>query len=155
MRFKLMNFSHLQLNQLRVPELSGTLAQLPDVGHLKMNTFGLTYLDIDDNYIHQIFPLIPDVQATKPEYFGNGLVGAHISVFYAAEDIVCDVFDLNRAHHFSVTGLYSAMIETKKYYVLKVKSPSLIAVRRRYGLSDKLLFKNYWIDLHITVGLVW
>lgn len=147
---------HIQLSmkQLNVPKLFDTVAQLSMKGHLKMNAFGLTYLDIDDNFIHQIFPLIPDMLAMKPEYFGDDLVGAHISVIYPEEDISCYKADLNKEHDFAVTGLFSAVLENKKYYVLKVKAPSLISLRRRHGLSDKLVFKNCLIDLHITVGVV-
>lgn len=150
-----MMHSQLSMKQVNVPKLLDTVAQLSMKGHLKMNAFGLTYLDIDDNFIHHIFPLIPDMSAMKPEYFGEDLVGAHISVIYPEEDIPCHKSDLNKEHDFVVTGLFSAVLENKKYYVLKVKAPSLISVRRRHGLPHKLLFKNYLIDLHITVGVAY
>lgn len=150
-----MTHSQLSMQQLSVPKLLDTVAQLSMKGHLKMNAFGLTYLDIDDNFIHQIFPLIPDMSAIKPEYFGEDLVGAHISVIYPEEDISCHKSDLNKEHSFTVTGLFFAVIENKKYYVLKVKAPSLTSLRRRQGLPDKLSFKNCLIDLHITVGVVY
>jgi hypothetical protein len=146
--------TQLSMKQLSVPKLFDTVTHLSGKGHLKMNAFGLTYLDIDDNYIHQIFPLISDMSVMKPEYFGKDLVGAHISVIYPDEDISCHKADLNKEHGFTVIGLFSATIENKKYYFLKVKAPSLISVRRRHGLSNKLFFKNFWIDLHITVGVV-
>ncbi len=149
-----MTHYQLSMKQLSVPKLFDTVAQLSMKGHLKMNAFELTYLDIDDNFIHQIFPLIPDMSAMKPEYFGEDLVGAHISVIYPDEDIVCHKSYLNKEHEFAVTGLFSAVLDNKKYYVLKVKAPSLISLRRRHGLSDKLVFKNCSLDLHITVGVV-
>lgn len=148
-----MNNAHMSINTLSVPKLFDTVAQLPTIGQLKMNSLGLTYLDIDDNYIHSVFPLIQDPTATKPEYFGEDLVGAHISVIYPEEEIICHKEDLNKEHHFAITGLFSAVLEGNKYYALKIKSPSLISVRRRHGLTDKLFFKNNWIDLHITVGV--
>lgn len=150
-----MQNAHLRMIHHSMPSLLDVVSQLPTVGVLKMNTLGLTYLDIDDNYIHQLFPLIEDKDAMKPVYFGDGLVGAHISVIYPAEEMLCHGNDLNQQHHFSVSGFYSAIIENKKYYVLKVKAPSLTSVRRRCGLPDKLFFKNYWIDLHITVAVVY
>ncbi len=148
-----MNNSLLAINTLSVPKLFDTVAQLPTIGQLKMNSFGLTYLDIDDNYIHSVFPLIPDHHAMKPDYFGDDLVGAHISVIYPDEETICHKEDLNKEHHFAITGLFSAVLEGTKYYALKVKARSLISVRRRHGLTDKLFFKNNWIDLHITVGV--
>lgn len=149
-----MNNSQLSMSTLSVPKLLHTVAQLPTTGHLKMNSLGLTYLDIDDDYIHTLFPLIRDGYAMKPEYFGEALVGAHISVIYPEEDIVCHREELNKSHHFAITGLFSAVLEGKKYYALKVKSPTLVSVRRRHGLPDKLFFKNHWVDLHITIGVV-
>jgi hypothetical protein len=149
-----MMHTQLSMKQLSVPKLFDTVTHLSGKGHLKMNAFGLTYLDIDDNYIHQIFPLIPDMSAMKPEYFGENLVGAHISVIYPEEEICSYKADLNKEHYFTIIGLFSATIENKKYYFLKVKAPTLVSLRRRHGLSDKLSFKNYWIDLHITVGVV-
>ncbi len=148
-----MRNSQLTMTRHNIPQLGDYLSKLPKIGSLKMNTLGLTYLDIDDNYIHHIFPLINDNTAIKPEYFGDGLVGAHISVIYPTEETSCHENDLNQQHQFSISDLYSTIIENKKYYVLKVKSPSLTSIRRRCGLHDKLFFKNYWIDLHITVGV--
>ena len=145
--------SQLTMSRHNILQLNDSLSKLPKTGLLKRNALGLTYLDIDDNYIHQIFPLIKDNEIMKPEYFGDDLVGAHISVIYPSEETLCHAAALNQQHLFSVSGLYSGIIENKKYYFLKVKAPSLTALRRRCGLEDKLFFKNYWIDLHITVGI--
>lgn len=153
MEYQCMHNSKLTTIHHKIPQLAEYLSKLPTMGYLKMNALGLTYLDIDDNYIHEIFPLIDDNKVMKPEYFGDDLVGAHISVIYPAEDTLCHAVELNQQHYFSVSGLYSAMIENKKYHFLKVKAPSLTVLRRRRGLEDKLYFKNYWIDLHITVAV--
>lgn len=150
-----MQNANLKMIRHSFPGLSDVLSQLPTVGSLKMNALGLTYLDIDDNYIHHISPLINDKDAVKPDYFGDGLVGAHISVIYPSEETSCHEIDLNQQHQFSVSNMYSAIIENKKYYVLKIKAPTLTSIRRRCGLPDKLFFKNYWIDLHITVAIVY
>src|ERR1700761_8265717 len=112
--------SQLTMSRHNILQLNDSLSKLPKTGLLKRNALGLTYLDIDDNYIHQIFPLIKDNEIMKPEYFGDDLVGAHISVIYPSEETLCHAAALNQQHLFSVSGLYSGIIENKKYYFLKV-----------------------------------
>lgn len=148
-----MNKQHLSITPVDTPNLSKIVASLSHMGKLEVTDIGLVYLNIDDNYIHHLFALLPDNQAIKPDYFGPNLIGAHISVFYPEENIHCINDDLHQIHHFNVLNLFTANLDSKKYYALKVFSPSLLALRRRYGLTDKLSFKNHWIDFHITVGV--
>lgn len=149
-----MNKPVLSMTQLVAPHLEAVLAPLSRTGKLCVTDLGLTYLDIDDNYIYQTFPLITNPQATLPDYFGENLIGAHISVIYPEEGIQCSNEDLQKPHHFTVSHLFTALLEDKRYYILKVQSPTLTALRRKYGLADKLCFKNHWIDLHITVAVI-
>ncbi|WP_408011819.1 hypothetical protein [Rickettsia bellii] len=44
-------------------------------------------------------------------------------------------------------------MENKQYYVLKVSSPSLISLRKKYQLPPQLNFKGYKVSLHITIAI--
>lgn len=81
-------------------------------------------------------------------------MGAHITVIYPEEspNIHIQLKELNQIHHFSIKDLVMAEIGPKNYYVLLVESPSLLALRRKYALTDLLNFKGYGIDFHITIA---
>ena len=126
---------------------------LPHVGKLKTTLLGLTYLSVDNNYVHRVFALINDKELTKPDYFQPSGVGAHISVIYPEEKIKIPSSELNQDYLFEIIGLFSATLADKFYYVLKVDAPTLVSLRKRYGLSEKLRIKNHLVDMHITVGV--
>lgn len=124
------------------------------VGKTAIAENNLAYLKIDDQIIHQLFPLLPQINAIrKPDYFGAGLVGAHISIIYPEEKIVIAKSDLGQMHQFEIKGFYQATLGVKNYYVVMVKLPALVALRKKYGLPEYLCFKNYMIDFHITFGV--
>lgn len=139
---KLHNVPLLQAAQILEP--SGVLARTKN---------NLIYLDIDDAYIHQLYPLLNREEAKKPNYFGPTLIGAHISVIYPEETFIFDEEDLGKKYQFQIKELVIAEINLKNYYVLLVQSPRLLVLRNKYQLPDQLNFKGYWIDLHITIGV--
>lgn len=127
--------------------------KLKPVGKLKISPDNLIYLDIDDDYIHQLHPLLPDPHTTKPDYFGENLIGAHISVIYPEENTVLEKIDLGNEHSFKIKQLFSAILSSKRYYALSIFSPSILQLRKKYCLPPTLLFKNHSVDLHITIGV--
>lgn len=139
-----------QLNQLNT-----ILQKLPASGCLCAKA-DYVYLDIDDRFIHDIYPLIQNPHAEKPRYFDKDreYMGAHISIFYPEENIDIKPKDLGQIHSFSVKDCVMVDIWGKKYYALRVHSPTLVALRQQYGLGEKLIFKESLIDLHITVAVV-
>ncbi|HEX4045091.1 MAG TPA: hypothetical protein VHZ76_05435 [Gammaproteobacteria bacterium] len=141
------------IEKLNIPELLNTASYLPSNGKLAISDNNLIYLDIDDAYIHQLFPLLENQQIKKPDYFGGKSAGAHITVIYPEENKIINDDDFNREHNFIVKDIVTAMIGLKTYYVILVESPSLLKLRRRYDLSDKLCFKGYSIGFHITIGV--
>jgi hypothetical protein len=143
----------LPVTQLERPELERVASTLKASGRLAESFGGLAYLDIDDAYIHQLFPLLKEPQAQKPDYFGDGSIGAHITVTYPEEGVLIRKEDLGQEYSFKVVGISTAELGLKKYYVLQVESPELLALRRRYGLPDKLQFAKQWVDFHITIGV--
>jgi len=146
-------FPRPHYEEINAPNLNKILATLPTKGLLHVSPRKLTYLNIDDNYIHQIFPLIPNPQANKPDYFGEGEMGAHISIIYPEENNVAANNELNKEHAFSVQGFFTAIINQKRYYILRVHAPSLLEVRKRQQLPEYPYFKDFSVDLHITVGV--
>jgi hypothetical protein len=138
---------------ISIPTFKEICLNLPFAGKFMVSSNNLAYLDVDDEFIHQLFPLLGNKKIIKPNYFGVGSVGAHITVAYPEEGIRFDKGDLNREHNFQAKDVVAAEIGSKIYYVLLVESPSLLKLRRQYNLSDMLCFKGYSIGFHITVGV--
>ena len=135
-----------------IPHIIKTVRQLSTSGKLAVSSNRLIYLDIDDNYIHQAFPLLQNKAINKPNYFGEKSAGAHVSVIYPEEKQMIDKSDLNKEHEFIIKNLVAAEIGHKIYYAILVESPSLLQLRRKYGLPNLLNFKGYLIGFHITIG---
>lgn len=141
---------------LHLPKLLKEAKQLPQSGYLKMVAKDhYSYLNIDDNYVHQLYPFLQDEdkEIQKPRYFGDGLVGAHISVIYPDEKKVLKPEDINKEHAFEITNVMTMDIDAKRYFVLGINSPSLVAVRGKYKLPELLSFRTYSVQMHITIGV--
>jgi len=153
-----MKHKQLKFEKLTIPDLLDAALVLPTAGSLAISLNNLVYLNVDDNYIHQLYPFLKIFhdEIEKPDYFGPDLIGAHISVIYPEENPIYNNNDddVGQVHHFQVTGLYTAKLGLKKYYVLGIEAPSLLLFRRQRGLCEKLHFKDHSIGFHITLG-VW
>lgn len=145
--------NEIQCNKINDLALLARASQLSTIGRLACSKENLIYLDITDDYIDCLLPLITMSGVKKPKYFDGEGIGAHISVIYPTEFIMPPTFTKGEQHRFQITGFYSAEIEQKHYFVLGVSAPSLLAIRKLNGLSNELLFKNYRVDLHITIGI--
>lgn len=133
--------------------LIDTASKLDNVGYLVKNEANLIYLDIDDNYIHQLLPLLGDKKIKSPDYFSEHIIGAHISVIYPNELKPITDNELGSKHYFKIKEAYTAKLDLRNYYVLTVDAPSLLELRRKYALPDLLCFKNYGVEFHITIGV--
>lgn len=143
----------LPIKKLDNDKLISAASKLASVGYLAVTEHNLVYLNIDDEYIHQLFPLLEGKKIEKPDYFGENLIGAHVSTIYPEENKLIMNEDLGEKHRFKVKGAYTAKLDTKKYYVITVDSPSLVQLRKKYELPQLLCFKNYLIEFHITIGI--
>jgi len=101
------------------PKLLNRALELPSTGYLFTSNENLTYLDIDNQYIHQLFPLLKNKRLKKPNYFGGELIGAHISAIYPEENVKIHKEDLGQKHEFKVIGIFTAKLELKKYLFAK------------------------------------
>lgn len=142
--------------RLIFPELLYQAKHFKIEGTLALSLSGLVYLDIDDNYILELFPLLHTKyqEVARPDYFDMDAIGAHISAVYPEENRRIPDEELGKKYQFKIMGLYSVVLNNKKYYILLVNSPSLLIFRAKYGLPNQLKFKGYGIDLHITIGKV-
>ena len=140
------------LKNLPNPTLLQSAFALPKKGTVKRSPNKLIYLDIDNNYIHDLFPLLKNPNLTKPNYFNKDSAGAHITIIYPEETHRFKMEDLNQEHKFIIKDLISVEIGNKIYIALLVESPTLLALRRKYGLPDLLSFKGYKIGFHITIA---
>ena len=147
-----MSKKFLQFNRLSNADLLAKAKSLPPQGYVQKTPSGLIYLKIDDDYIHRLFPLLTAENKVKPDYFGCEGIGAHISLIYPQENFYCSPFYLDMIYSFALDGLYEAKVKENTYYVLRILSTSLSALRRQCGLPLKLNFDGYNIDLHITIG---
>jgi len=138
---------------LTLPKLIEASKRLSTKGDTQVSENNLFYLNIDDAYIHQLFPLLEDKRIQKPAYFGAKSAGAHITIMYPEEYKKIQRQDLQQEHKFLIKKLVSAEIGAKTYYVLLIESPSLLSLRRKYNLPDLLNFKGYSIGFHITLGV--
>ena len=144
---------NLITSYLERPDLIKEANLLPCYGVLKKTLSNYLYLDIDDRFIDQIFPLLGKPELTKPDYFTD-YIGAHISVVYPDESIaIKDKINLFETHYFKVEGIFYAKIANKTYYALSVNAPSLSLIRKQMSLQIKPCFKGYMIDFHITIAI--
>ncbi|HSW70015.1 MAG TPA: hypothetical protein VLI69_07705 [Gammaproteobacteria bacterium] len=137
---------------LNLPKIIDAAQRLPLHGKTHLTENNLFSLKIDDDFIHQLLPLLKDDRVKKPNYFGEKSAGAHITIIYPEENKNINMHDLQQEHCFLVKDIVTAEIGLKTYYALLVESPSLLKLRKKYGLPDLLSFKGYSIGFHITIG---
>jgi hypothetical protein len=145
----------MDIYQLKVRDLEESIKSLPKQGKIKIKFNGFSYVDIDDDFIHRVYPLIQDQAIAKPDYFDSKAdnIGAHISIVYPDENILLPQSEEDKLISFAIEGLYVADLSDKQHYALKVSSPELIDLRSRYGLPEKLNLSGVWVDPHITVAV--
>lgn len=122
---------------------------LPQEGVLIQKTDGYVYLKVDDNYIHQLFPLLglEEEGYTEPPYFrSKEAPGAHISLFNESERIRPE--EIGKIFPFTLEKIVIVKPAKDTYYaVLQVNAPALEALRKKYGLNPKLQGHEYHITL--------
>lgn len=137
------------------PDLLARAQRLPLSGHLEMTADDLVYLNISDQFINELFPLLSNEESKiiKPDYMGPNLIGAHISVIYPEEGQPKSLEELDTLYDFQPIDLFSTRLGKKIYYAIRVLAPPLIELRGKYGLAPLLSFKHQLIPLHITIGI--
>ncbi|MCB1135897.1 MAG: hypothetical protein KDK78_06495 [Chlamydiia bacterium] len=132
------------------PIALGEAVILPSEGILKQKENGFVYLDVSNDLIDSVTPLLDYPGLLRPRPTASRSMGAHISVFTEQEEISPE--ELGASFAFSVKEIRSFTLHTrdglKKLWVVAVSSPELESLREKYGCSP--LLKGY--DYHITLG---
>jgi len=140
---------------IEIPNLSEALGILSARGFIKFDSSGFLCVDIDDDYIHRIFPLIKIDHLGKPKYFDEktNFIGAHISIIYPEENPATSPNITDTLCDFKIVNLFHARLEDKSYYALKIIAPELTNFRIKMGLSKQLTLKGCTVPLHVTVAV--
>jgi hypothetical protein len=131
--------------------------KLPSVGTLKQTEDGLIYLDLDDAFIHSLFPLIEEECIEKPPFFfGRETLGAHIGAILPTEsnNMLKTFFqELGQAFTFTIKGYYATTPESwkgvEKVWFLSLSCPELELLREKYRLPSKIGGNDFTIPLAI------
>jgi|3_EtaG_2_1085321.scaffolds.fasta_scaffold60318_2 hypothetical protein len=133
----------------------GRLKSVPLYGKLKQANDGYVYLDVSNNFINGIFPLIRDEGIEKPPYFQGKYqrIGAHVSVVSSEEaDMFEDIEEIGEEFSFKLGSLKSVEPERwpdmDRVWFVQIESSELKQLRRKYGLPQKLNGHEF----HITVA---
>jgi hypothetical protein len=125
--------------------------QFSHQGVLQKRPDGYLYLKVDDAYIDRLLPLLKSQGFRRPSSFNSssGQVKAHISVMYKNETRPLGVIkELGETFEFTPLKFVRVKRRSKEYVALEVESPQLEALRKKYGLQEKLLGHKF----HITIG---
>jgi len=119
-------------------------------GVLKQKESGFVYLDISNEFITQVLPLLEYPGQIRKIPTSARSLGAHISVFVEKENIYPN--ELNSNFNFTIKEIRSFTMHTrdglKKLWVIAADAPELEQLREKYGLPPKLSGH----DFHITLG---
>lgn len=140
----------IAITQIKNEPLLEKAKQLPCHGHVKLSLGNLLYLDIDDQFIHELHPLIEQNGVEKPDYFSIGM-GAHISIIYPNEQTELHFIE-NQFFEFKIDRFFKAETYDAVYFALTVLCPKLIQLRRAHDLEKKLNLNGFIIPMHTTIG---
>ena len=126
--------------------------ELIPMGTLRQTEEGFVYLDVDDDFIFRLAPLIDagEYELQLPPYFsGDRRAGAHVTVM-SAEEVgqygVGAIGELGKQYVFTVTAFGSIALEKARAWFVIVECPKLSLLRHKYGLPAKEM------AFHITVA---
>jgi hypothetical protein len=140
--------------------LSDSLKALATVGKLKLLDGNYLYLDVSNDYIHTLYPLLENnikEKVSQPNYFTDekNHIGAHASVIYPEEKSIQNISGcLGKYYDFTVQGLFVKDVHAKRYYALKIQSPELLTLRQQNQLPNELNFRGNNISFHITLAVL-
>lgn len=131
--------------------------QIEQKGVLKQKDNGYLYVDVSNDFIAKLLPLIdvPGKLVPPRHYTSKKGIGAHISVMYENEQIdheIWEISELGQVFNFQVKELRTVKLnkdgKMKKLWLIALEAPALEQLRESYGLSSKL--KGH--DFHITIA---
>lgn len=142
----------ITITQIKNEKLLETAKLLPCQGSIKLSPGKLLYLNIDDQFIHELHPLIEQQNVEKPDYFSMG-IGAHISIIYPNEQNELNFIE-NQPVEFKIGHFFKAKTHYATYFALTVFSPELLKIRRAHHLEKRLNLNGFIVPMHITIGKI-
>jgi len=143
-----------RLTKLASDKLKETLLK----GKLKQDSEGFVFIDVDNNFIDGMYPLIDEEEIEKPPYFGKDGIGAHVSVISPDEideDNKLDIKEIGDTINFKIKEVYSTnpdgWDEMSKVWFVSIDAPELGKLRKKYDLPETYKNKNH--DFHITIAI--
>lgn len=124
---------------------------LETCGTLEQTEKGFVYVKVSDEFIYSLQEMIIPEGFSPPPYFGEKLVGAHITVIKADEALTDKIEELGEKIFFEVIEcqiVYPHHFDgVDAAYILTIESPELDAIREKYGLRKPIY------PFHITIGI--
>lgn len=110
------------------------------------------YVEVNNEYIHGLAPLLSDLGFIPPDYCEGGKVGAHITVIYPDEMKLFGIDTIDEVNEpISFTIEECQIVYPRRNfesaYLILVESPRLDQIREKYGFGKR----EY--TFHITIGV--
>lgn len=143
--------ARVPLSESQVMECVG---RLPLSGTLERSSDFL-FVKIDDCFIYDVLSLIEREGFSSPPYFGEGRVGAHISIAFPNElEKIPNIPECGSKVSFTLRSCEVIQLQSEseilagidELYLLVIDAPELDALREKYGLPKS----KY--PFHITLG---
>ncbi len=138
-------------------EVVSVAKQFKAIGVLKQKDNGYLYVEVSNDFIGQLLPLIQaQGQLVPPRHYTSKKgIGAHISVMYENERIaeeIWNIAEIGQSFSFTVKELRTVKLsrdgKMRKLWLMAVEAPALERLREKYGLTSRL--KGH--DFHITLA---
>lgn len=132
------------------PNALEKISEITAKGVLKQKENGFVYLDVSNEYIDALKPIleVPGTLSYLPT--AKRSLGAHVTVFVESDAVTPE--ELGKEFSFNVSDIRSFTQHTrdglKKLWAIAVESPELEILREQYGLPSKLKGHAF----HITLG---
>ncbi len=160
MKIKLLFLSFLLISAtptiINDPEILQFAKQsMPHQGPLKKTEDGFVYVKVPNEYIVKALNYLKECSVEAPAYFGQGRVGAHITVIETEESKGkrFKLPPLGTMIPFEIVNFSSVDVTnengSKRIYMFTVNAPELEKIRMNNGLSPKLRGNEF----HITVAI--
>ncbi len=129
-------------------------------GKLSQNTRGFVFVELEDGYIEDLLPFVPDKQAEAAPYLGiySKPDSPHIPVILVSEKIARELGEIREIGEeilFEILGLHSTSPahwpKIEKVWFLTVQSSRLEEIRERYRLPARIGSH----DFAIAIGVVY
>lgn len=140
------------------PNLLTCAKKISNCGKVSTANDNFIFLDVHNDFIHNLFPLISETNIIMPNYFSTEKKeGAHISIVYPDEISATlhssEINGVGDLIYFDVQSFCISTLLNKMFFMLKVECEELHLLRKSLGLRNKPIYKGVTIPyFHITIA---